>query len=281
VAVLTKADLLTAADRLTFDRRTAWKQAAELASKLSTDHAGLFACVLPAIGLLAETARTGALREYHARLLASLAQDWSAERAGPALADERMFCSLPGPGEAEQRKELVDLLGLFGIEALLDELRAGAPATAAEMTRVALQASGFDEMRRRLRVQLGSRSDVLKSGAQLNALLEKAQAANERRIYNSAQQLLDKPEMFPLKVFGLGKLLASGRVKPPSGLAEQAWILLSTGLPGVSGQEAASRASEWREWAMTANIEGQNVARVMVRAWHLRALGQDLSGESD
>jgi hypothetical protein len=191
-----------------------------------------------------------------------------------------MFYAQDGPGNADQRRELVTLLGLFGIGTLLDELRNGVPATAEVMTHIALQASGFDEMSRRLRIQLGSRADVLKSGAQLNILLEKAQAAGEWDIFNAAQKILDRPEMFELKVFGLAKLLASGRVKPPEGLADQAWILLSTGLARVSSQDAARRAREWREWSMLTNLEGQAVARVMVRAWALAASGEGGSGES-
>jgi Dynamin family len=279
VAVLTKADLLAAADRLTHDRRATWKHAADLAQKLSTDHADLFAGVLPVIGLLAETAQTGALREYHARLLAALAREWSPETAGPVLLHEKLFYAEPGPGDAGQRRELVALLGLFGIGTVLDELRAGAPATAAGITNIALQASGFGEMSRRLRIQLGSRADVLKSGAQLNILLDQAQAAGEWDTFNAVQKLLDRPEMFDLKVFGLAQVLASGRVKPPPALADQAWILLSTGLPRVSGREAASRAREWREWAMLTNLEGQAVARVMVRAWALVSQRQGGPGD--
>jgi hypothetical protein len=279
VAVLTKADLLTPADRLTLDRRATWKHAADLAQKLSTDHADLFAGVLPVIGLLAETARTGALREYHARLLGALARDWSPETIEAVLLHEELFYTEWGPGEAAQRRELVTLLGLFGIGMLFDELRGGAAATAAEMTRLALHASGFDEMSRRLRVQLGSRSDVLKSGAQLLILQEKAQVAAEWDVFNSAQRLLDRPEMFELKIFGLARLLATGRVKPPPALADQAWILLSTGLPRISGREAARRARDWRDWAMVTNLEGQSVARVMVRAWQLAASGQGGSDE--
>ncbi len=271
VAVLTKADLQTNPEHLGFDRRTAWKQAVDLAQKLSTNHADLFAGVLPVIGLLAETARTGALRERHARLLAELARVWSPEVTKAALMHERIFCGQEGPGPAELRRELVRLLGLFGIGALLEELRGGAPGTAAEMTRIALHVSGFDEMYRRLSIQLGSRSDVLKSGAQLHALLEKAQAARDMDIFNEVQALLDRDEMFDLKVFGLGKQLASGRVKPPPGLAEQAWFLLSTGLPRVTPQEAARKVRDWREWEMQADTEGKSVVRIMVRAWQLAA----------
>jgi hypothetical protein len=274
VAVLTKADLLAAADRLTHDRRATWKKAVDLSHKLSTDHADLFSDVLPVIGLLAETAQIGALREYHARLLGELAREWSPEDTAPILLHEDLFYAQEGPGNTVQRRELVALLGLFGIGTVLDELRDGVPATATAITQVALRASGFDEMRNRLRVQLGSRSDVLKSGAQLNTLLDKAQAAREWDIFNHAQQLLDRSEMFELKVFGLAKLLASGQVKPPPALADQAWILLTTGLSRVSGQEAASKVREWREWARLTNLEGQSVARVMVRAWELAARGQ-------
>jgi hypothetical protein len=271
--VLTKADLLAQPDRLTHDRRATWKKASDLAHKLSTDHADLFADVLPVIGLLAETAQTGAIREYHARLLGALAQEWSPETTAPVLLHEKLFYDQEGPGDPGQRHELVALLGLYGIGTVLDELREGMPAIATKVTEIVLEASGFKAMRESLRVQLGSRADVLKSGAQLNVLLEKAQAARESEIFNDAQQLLDRPEMFELKVFGLAKLLASGRVKPPAALADQAWILLSTGLPRVSGQEAAGKAREWREWAMLTNLEGQAVARVMVRAWQLAAQG--------
>src|SRR5581483_9411447 len=115
-----------------------------------------------------ETAQTGALREYHARLLGALATAWSPEDTAPVLLHEKLFCSREGPGDAALRQELVALLGLFGIGTVLDELREGAAATATSITQISLRASGYDEMRRRLRIQLGSRSDVLKSGAQLN-----------------------------------------------------------------------------------------------------------------
>jgi dynamin family protein len=264
VAVLTKADLLG-------ERPTAWKHAVDLAQKLSTRHADLFAGVAPVIGLLAETARTGALRERHARDLAELAQEWTPEITNRALRHEKIFCGHAGPVTAARRQELVKLLGMFGIGALIEELRAGAPPTAAEMTRIALAVSGFKQMNCQLEVQLGGRSDVLKAGTQLHILMERAHAVGDRDIFSAAQELLDRPEMFELKVFGLARLLASERVKPPPGLAEQAWMLLSTGLPRVTPEEAAGEAAKWRDWAMLTDAEGGSVARVMVRAWQLAA----------
>lgn len=265
IAVLTKAD------RLTPDRRKTWKEAVDLSQSLSTKHADLFASVAPVIGLLAETARTGALRERHARALLALAREWDPQKAEHLLQDERLFCGHQASVDAKLRKELVSLLGLFGIGALIEELRGGAPAAAAEMTRIALRVSGFDRMNRLLQIHLGERSDVLKAGAQLHILLGRAQAAGDRGIFSAAQALLDRPEMFELQLFGLAKQLASGRVRPPAGLVEQAWIVLSTGLPAVTGQEAARRVREWREWSLLTDGEGQSFARVMIRAWQLAA----------
>jgi predicted GTPase len=275
IAVLTKAD------RLTPDRRRTWKEAVDLSQSLSTKHADLFASVAPVIGLLAETARTGALRERHARALAALAREWDPQKIDYLLQDERLFCGHHATVTGELRKQLVDLLGLFGIGALIEELRGGAPPAAAEMTRIARRVSGFDRMDRALRIHLGERSDVLKAGAQLHTLMGRAQAAGDRGVYSAAQALLDRPEMFELQLFSLAKPLASGRVRPPAGLVEQAWIVLSTGLPAVTGQEAARRVREWREWSLLTDGEGQSFARVMVRAWQLAAQGKGAADGPD
>jgi hypothetical protein len=274
VAVLTKVDQPASGNLLLRDRGVVWQQAATLARSLATRHADLFADVIPVIGKLAETAQTGVVREHHARLLRDLARAWPPELARVVLTAEQLFYEEPAPVENEQRRELVQLFDMYGIAIMLDALRAGMPATAAEVTRLALQESGFADVEKRLRIQLGSRADVLKAGAQLNILLDTAQAARNADVYSTAQELLDKPEMFDLKVFGLARLLASGKVKPPPGLADQAWTLVSTGLPHVSGHEAANRVREWRGWAMLADGEGQSFARIMVQAWQLAAQGR-------
>ena len=265
IAVLTKAD------RLTPDRRRTWKEAVDLSQSLATKHADLFAGVAPVIGLLAETARTGALRERHARALSALAREWDPPKIEHLLQDERLFCGHHASVVGELRQELVDLLGLFGIAALIEELRGGVPATATEMTRIALRVSGFDRMNHQLQIHLGERSDVLKAGAQLHILQGRARAVGDHGVFSAAQALLDRPEMFELQLFALARQLASGRVRPPAGLVEQAWIVLSTGLPAVTGQEAARRVREWREWSLLTDGEGQSFARVMVRAWQLAA----------
>jgi hypothetical protein len=69
----------------------------------------------------------------------------------------------------------------------------------------------------------------------------------------------------------MGQLLATGRVRPPAGLVEQAWEAVRTGLPGTTAADAARAAAGWRRWALLTDSAGRRVADVMVRAWQLAA----------
>lgn len=267
VAVLTKADQLSG------DRKATWKLATELAQRMSTEHADLFAAVVPVVGLLAQTAATGALREVHAKALAALADAWNPDAADEALVHASEFCSRPGPVASSLRGELVDLLGLFGIGELLDALRAGAPSHAAALTRVARMVSGFDAMMERLEFALGARADVLRAARALRELMELARVGGVDGIHDEAQALLDRPELISVRILEVARLLATGHVKLPSGLAEQAWIAITSGVPAMSEQEAAATATRWREWMLVADGEGQRVARIMIRACQLATEG--------
>ncbi|OLE23959.1 MAG: hypothetical protein AUG49_14675 [Catenulispora sp. 13_1_20CM_3_70_7] len=267
----TAVGVLTKADRLTADRRTTWKEAVELARTMSTRHADIFGGVVPVIGLLAETATTGGLRERHAWALAALAREWHPDTSNTALVHEEIFYETPGSVDVGQRRELVALLGLYGIGELLDAVRGGTQAHAAALTAAARAVSGFDEMSSRLSVALGARADVLKAAVALQELTERAQESGDLDIYDAAQSLLDRPEMFSLRVLEVARQLASGQVRPPSGLADQAWVLVTMGLSAVSTREAARNVAAWRDWAALTDGAGRSVARVMVRAWQLAA----------
>ena len=84
--------------------------------------------------------------------------------------------------------------------------------------------------------------------------------------------MLDRPEMFPLRLLELSRLLSSEKVSPPSGLREQAWIAVQTGLGRATRAEAARQAAAWRAWAMVTDSDGRTLAKVMVRAWQLAAI---------
>jgi hypothetical protein len=265
----TAVGILTKADQISNDRRSAWKQSVELAGTMSKQHVDLFSSVVPVVGLLAETAATGALREPHARALGALAREWNPDRTEDALRHVKLFLKQEGPVPTEVRQQLVDLLGLFGIGELLDALRAGCPVYAGALTKIARAASGLDDMTSRLRTALGRRADVLKAAGALERLLECARDARDRGLQAEAQQMLDLPEMFELRVLELAQQLAKGQVRPPKGLVEQAWITVQTGLPAATPAQAARAAAEWRDWAALADGEGRRLARVMVRAWQL------------
>jgi hypothetical protein len=272
----TAVGVLTRADQLTGDRRTVWKQATELSRRMSVQHADLFSVVAPVIGLLAETATTGALRERHARALGQLASAWNPDDAETALSHKDMFLERADKLDLPERQDLLDLLdllGLFGIAEVLSAIRSGTPPHAAALTAVTRAISGFDDMTARLRHALGERADVLKAAAALDELIARARDAGDHSVHDRAQTLLDRKEMFPLRIMEMAQYLASNRVRPPAGLAEEAWIAVTTGLPQVTPREAAIRAAAWREWAGLTDAVGLWVARIMVRAWQLAVRG--------
>jgi len=263
VGILTKADVRGG------QPGNAWKLSVELADTMSRGHADLFSSVVPVIGLLAETATTGGLREHHARALGQLAHAWNADRAGQVLAGVAVYRNMPSPIDADLREELLQLLGLFGIRECLEVIRAGCPPQAGALTTFIREISGFDDLLTRLRGAISSRADVLKAAAALERLMECAREARDRSLYAEAQSLLDRPEMFPLRILEVAQQLAKGRVAPPKGLIEQAWVAVQTGLPRASSADAARAVARWREWGQLTDGEGRRLARVMVRAWQL------------
>lgn len=263
--------ILTKADEMSEDRRSTLKDAEKLARSMSEKHADIFGGVIPVVGLLAETATTGALQESHAWALAELARAWSVDLADGVLLHRQMFLEQPGPVGSDVRDALYRLLGRYGIAELLDALRGGTRPDAGALTAVARRASRYDEMEGRLRTALGPRADMLKAGAALQVLMDCARDVGDLGVYDDAQRLLDRPEMFPLQLLDMSRVLASGRVRPPRGLAEQAWMAVTVGLPRVRRREAAGYARDWRTWSALTDVAGRSVARVMVRAWQLAA----------
>jgi hypothetical protein len=75
--------------------------------------------------------------------------------------------------------------------------------------------------------------------------------------------------MFPLRVIEMGRILAQGTVRPPSGLIEQAWITVQDGVPADAADHAREYIRRWREWGSLTDSAGRRVAQVMVRALQL------------
>jgi Dynamin family len=272
----TAVGILTHADQIGDDRPRAFAEATKLAATMARKHADLFSAVVPVIGLLAETAATGALREAHARALGELARSWDRDAIWPALIAPEMFLGEPGPVGPELRRELLQLLGLFGVGALLERVRAGAPAHATALTGLAHDLSGIDQVRRYIAASFDRRADVLKAARVLEDLLDEVRRAGDRDLHDVADRILDQRAMFPLRVIEMAQLLATRSSTPPPVLQEQAQQAISTWLtdpPGhrrrASRAEAIQAVREWRAWQQLTDLAGRRVAEVMVRAWQL------------
>jgi hypothetical protein len=278
----TAIGVLTRADQTGGDPQLASERAAEFAGIMSRRHADLFAAVVPVVGLLAETAETGALREGHARALGELVAAWSPEVIRFALFSHEMFLVEPGPVRHEMRRELLGLLGQYGLIKGLDHLRSGAPPHAPELTRVMRDLSGIVELRRHMTALLSRRVQVLKAARALEDLTESARQASDSSLFNIAQQMLDKPEMFPLQVIEMSRLIATNHVKLPARLHEQTRLIVDSWfngqselLPRATSAEAVRAVRDWRDWAQLTDLAGRKVAIVMVRAWQLAAEGHN------
>jgi hypothetical protein len=124
---------------------------------------------------------------------------------------------------------------------------------------------------RHLKVLLRRRADVLQAAGALDELMETADAAGERDLYDDALALLDRPEMVDLQLMWAAQQLATGAVAPPDELAEQVRSAVRSGLPHLSYRKASDEAAAWKSWAWATDAAGQRLAQVMVRAWDLAA----------
>jgi hypothetical protein len=271
LSAVTAVGVLTQADKFGGDLSTAWPRAVEMASMMSKHHADLFAAVVPVVGLLAETAVTGALRERHARALGQLAAAWSAEVWRFALSSPEGFVAEDGPVSVEMRHELLALLGLYGISEAATALRRGAGAAATTLAELASAASGITEVHRQLAVSLSGHADLLKAAGALDELLSAAHRAGDNKLRDAAQQMLDEPTMFPLQVLEMAQVLAAGEVLLPPRLLDQVRSVVQTGLPPASFADADRAVGEWHMWEQLTDSNGRRIARVMVRAWELAA----------
>ena len=269
----TAVGLLTKADSVVEDVRESWKASTRLAGAMAEEHAGLLMTVLPVVGLLAETSETGALREPHIRALSALADAWSPDVIRTATSNQREFLYEPAPIDDSIRRELLHLLGLYGVGELLERIQGGIRRDAASVRAVIQAASGFEAVITHVRTALRGRTDALKAASALGDLVDSAYWS-ERALYDEAITTLERPAMLPVKLIDISQQIAMGQVRPPARLRVQVWLAARNGgLPACSPAEAARGAGEWKSWAMLVDAAGQQVAQVMVRAWALAATG--------
>ncbi|GGL96180.1 dynamin family protein [Nakamurella endophytica] len=248
--------------------------------------------VLPMIGLLAETAETGAFTAGDAEALRSLA-GVDPDLFGAMVLAGDLFTAMDAPVDRATRVRLLQLLDLYGIALAVDLLRAEPELSAGELRRRLLDASGLDALRVRLGEVFRSRADGIKASAALASLAALAGAsqdwAERQRIHDAIEVLLQRPEAHQLRLLEALTLVSSGAVDMPEDLAAEIVRLGSStrpedqlGMPQSPPQDmqqaALDRAGWWRSFASFGATPAQSrVAHVVHRAYFL--LWQELKGD--
>jgi hypothetical protein len=282
VGVLTKADQLGAGSA---DDPLA--AAENLARETAEDHPELFADVVPVVGLLAESWRTGALHEDDANALAALVQATPPAMFALATADlttlDDIDCDVPVPA----RRRLLDLLGGYGMReagtraraAIADGQRFGAP----QLWDLAGTLSGYAELRAAVQRHLLSRVDVLKARRALSVLEDVAKGRagavpsggeDGRAWLNAAlQEADDAGDLLGLTLAEHAIAARSGRLTLPDELRADL-VALAESFPLVPDPSTVSaRMAAWQSFALYAPVTTRPTVDTATRALALAAQG--------
>ncbi|MFN2496802.1 MAG: dynamin family protein [Pseudonocardiaceae bacterium] len=291
IAVLTKADTVVPESVPGSDGDVV-KAAALLAARQAEVLGPRVAGVLPMIGLLAETAETGALRTADTAALAALARTDPAIRTAMLLSTD-LFTTLDSPVPATARRQLLERLDLYGVSRALDALAADPRLTTGALRTVLREVSGLDRLRARLDAVFRVRADGIKAAGALSSITALARASGdprERRLVHDAVEVLRAtPQAHQLQLLEAVILVSTGAVALPCDLADEVLRVGGStvaaeqlGLAGRSRAELAyyamARAGWWRSFASFGATPAQSrVAHVVHRAYFL--LWQQLRDE--
>lgn len=162
--------VLSRADEIGAGRLDAMESAGRIATRYAShrDVSAFCSTVVPVAGLLAETAAT--FRESEMNLLRRVAA------APDDVIDEMLlsvesFCA-PDVSEVsvEERRDLLDRLGLFGVRLAVAEVRADPSITSGRLVDVLLDAAGLGPLRELLSVSFEARASVMKAASALSVL---------------------------------------------------------------------------------------------------------------
>lgn len=162
--------VLSRADEIGAGRLDAMDSAARIAARYAADPelSRLVSGVLPLAGLLAETGLT--MVEDEAAVLRAVAaiEPTTLERM---LLSAQTFCDVDVEGTSvEQRRHLLDRLGVFGVRVSVDLIRAHGLRTAADLGPKLVDISGLGALQHRIADQFGPRARVLQARSALAAL---------------------------------------------------------------------------------------------------------------
>ncbi|HEY3610913.1 MAG TPA: dynamin family protein [Pseudonocardiaceae bacterium] len=287
IAVLNKADTIVPGPD-----EDVWHAAARLAAQQADTLRPRVACVLPVIGLLAESAETGAFTSADADALRTLAGLDDATRA-TMLVSADLFTTWEVPVPAGTRARLLAMLDLYGVARAVAALRAAPELTAGDLRRRLLDGSGFAVVRDRLAAVFRARADGIKAAAALASITAIAHASGDQgerqRVHDAIEVVLSRPEAHQLRLLAALTLVASGSVDLPADLADE---VLRVGGSAEVGEQlslagrptrdlagyALERAGWWRSFgAFGATPAQSRVAYEVHRAYFL--IWQQLRGQ--
>ncbi len=283
IGVLNKVDTIVAESVAGADGDV-WRAAELLARRQAVMLRPRVAGVLPVIGLLAESAETGAFTSVDAealRALAALEDDtWV-----PMAMSADLFTTWAAPVPTATRLRLLETLDLYGVRRAVELLRADPRLTAGDLRRGLLAGSGLAAVRGRMDAVFRARADGIKAAAALASIAALAHASGDpgerQRVHDAIEVLLSRPEAHQLRLLEALTLITSGAVAMPEDLAAEvlrvggsADIAEQLGLPGRPTRELAGyaleRAGWWRSFASFGATPAQSrVAHVVHRAYFL------------
>ncbi|MPY97112.1 MAG: GTPase [Actinophytocola sp.] len=283
IAVLNKADTI-APESVSGADADVWHAASLLAEAQAATLKPRVADVLPVIGLLAESAETGAFTSADADALRALSELDDATLETILLSAD-IFTTWECDVPAGTRTRLLDRLDLYGVRCGIDAVRVEPDIAAGELRRRIRDASGLEAVRARLNTVFAARADGIKAAAALasiTALAHTAPDPAERgKVHDAIEVLLAKPEAHQLRVLEALTLLTSGAVDLPDDLTEEvlrvgsnADVTAQLGMPDAEREQltahALERAGWWRSFASFGATPAQSrVAHVVHRAYFL------------
>ncbi len=163
--------VLSRADEVSVGRLEAMGSAKRIAARYAQDARlhRLVQTVVPVAGLLAQAGSN--LQELEFRRLRQIAAGEPADRDKLMLsADRFVIGSTNIPLAPNERRMLIERLGLFGVRLSVDLLLSGQAQTASQLANMLVEQSGINELRAVLLSQFSDRRDTLKARSALLAV---------------------------------------------------------------------------------------------------------------
>ncbi|MGO9973284.1 MAG: protein kinase domain-containing protein [Solirubrobacteraceae bacterium] len=247
--------VLTKADKTGDGSEDPWEAAQAKAERVRQALGPLVSTVVPLVGLLAETANTGSLTEEHAERLRALAALPPDDREELIESPDSLL-EAEVPVGVDEREELLDRLGMFGISHALELADAG-ELTGVGLVRRMRELSGIAELRKHLGGFL-QRADALKADAGLTRLEKLSwRSPSLRSLRGDVQRVRREPGMHMLELFRALDLVAVKRIELPDEMMHELKRL-------VTGRSLAARLG-LEDGATTADLN--EVASARQRAW--------------